>query len=207
MWDSFMECVTFHLLMVFCRHVVEIQRYCISNCLKKPNRVPIRQFRGWVQQLNGYLHLLPCVFNSPKAMKLTKKVGPFDDTNLVSCILSSVPGLGRPITNSRRTQSPRVSGSFGSTRTHWEGVPTDCKQPSKKGKENHGNSNKCKMVSFTETIPKKNCQDGKHCVMHKKYVGMHAAQNMSDCCKYENEKYSTHKKGFWERNLWQYYHR
>ena len=34
--DSFMECITFHMLVVFCNDAAEVQRYYISNCLKKP---------------------------------------------------------------------------------------------------------------------------------------------------------------------------
>ncbi len=48
-WDSFMECVTFHLLTVFCNDVAKAQRHAISNVLKKPNRVPIQQFVQCVQ--------------------------------------------------------------------------------------------------------------------------------------------------------------
>jgi hypothetical protein len=63
-WDSFKECVTFHMLTVFRNDAAEVQRYCISNCLKKSNRVPIRQFVQHVQQLNNYLELLPCLYQS-----------------------------------------------------------------------------------------------------------------------------------------------
>ena len=86
-----MECVTFHLLSVFRSDAAETQRFYISNGLKKPNRVPIRQFVQRVQQLNGYLHLLPCLFYSERATKLTKEVEPFDDADLASHILRMVP--------------------------------------------------------------------------------------------------------------------
>ena len=76
-----MDCVTFHLLSVFRSDAAETQHFYISNGLKKPNRVPIRQFVQRVQQLNGYLHLLPCLFYSERATKLTKEVEPFDDAN------------------------------------------------------------------------------------------------------------------------------
>jgi hypothetical protein len=33
-WDSFQECITFHMLTVFRNNVAEAQRYYISNCLK-----------------------------------------------------------------------------------------------------------------------------------------------------------------------------
>ena len=34
-WDSFMECVRFHLLTIFCNDATDTERYYISNCLKK----------------------------------------------------------------------------------------------------------------------------------------------------------------------------
>ena len=65
-WQSFKYCMTFHLLLVFRSDAAETQYFYISTGLKlkKPNRVPIRQFVQRVQQLNGYLHLLPCLFYS-----------------------------------------------------------------------------------------------------------------------------------------------
>ena len=44
----------------------------------------------------------------------------------------------------------------------------DCKQSGKKGKANPSDSNKRKMKSFNKPIPKKSCQDAKHCVLCKK---------------------------------------
>jgi hypothetical protein len=82
-WDSFMESVTFHLLTVF-QNDMSTQRYYISNCLKKPNWVPTRQFVQRVQQLNDYLDLLPCLYLSDWATPSTKNVGPIDDADLGS---------------------------------------------------------------------------------------------------------------------------
>ena len=50
-WDSFKECVMFHLLTVFCSDAAKAQRYYISNGLKKPNLVPIRQFVQHISSL------------------------------------------------------------------------------------------------------------------------------------------------------------
>ena len=47
--DSFRECITSYMLTVFCDAAAETQRYYISNCHKKPNWVPIRQFVQRVQ--------------------------------------------------------------------------------------------------------------------------------------------------------------
>jgi hypothetical protein len=43
-WDLFNECITFHLLRVFCHNVGKDLKYYITNTLKKPNWVSIRQF-------------------------------------------------------------------------------------------------------------------------------------------------------------------
>jgi hypothetical protein len=81
-----MDCITFHLQMVFRSDVVETQKFYISNRLKKPNRIPIREFVQRIQQLNGYLDLLPCLFYSDCTTKLTKVLEPFDDVDLASHI-------------------------------------------------------------------------------------------------------------------------
>jgi hypothetical protein len=44
LWAFFMECVMFHLLAVFRHDAGKMQRFYISNGLKKPNRVSIRDF-------------------------------------------------------------------------------------------------------------------------------------------------------------------
>jgi hypothetical protein len=72
--------------------------------------------------------------------------------------------------------------------------PTERVQPSKKGKANPSDSNKCKMVSFHEPIPKKPHKDAKHCSLCKKHGGAHTTHNMSDCRKYEKD--GKIKKGF-----------
>ena len=83
-WDSFNECITFHLLRVFGHDVGEALKYYITNTLKKPHRVLIRQFFVQVEQLNSYLETLPCLFNSPKANQATKKVLPLDDADIAT---------------------------------------------------------------------------------------------------------------------------
>ena len=68
------------------------------------------------------------------------------------------------------------------------------KEKDKKGKPNQRDSNKRKMVSFLEHIPKKKCPEVKHCVLGKKHGGAHSTHNTMDCCKYEKD--GTPKKTF-----------
>ena len=72
--------------------------------------------------------------------------------------------------------------------------PTERDQSAKKGKANPSESNKRKMVSPNEPIPKKVCKMAKHCALCKKHGGAHATHNTSDCRKYDKD--GKHKKGF-----------
>ncbi len=53
----------------------------------------------WIQQLNGYLDLLPCLFYSKYETKLTKAVQAFGDVDLTSHILQWSLGTGKTSTN------------------------------------------------------------------------------------------------------------
>jgi len=61
-WDSFLECIKFHLQQVFRHDAGEALKYYITNRLRKPNRIPIRQFLVQVEQLNSYLETLPYLY-------------------------------------------------------------------------------------------------------------------------------------------------
>ena len=103
-----MDCVTFHLLLVFWSVAAKTQQFYISNGLKKPNRVPISQFMQRIQQLNGYLDLLLCLFYSKNATKLTKVVQAFDDVDLAITSSKWSLGTGKTSTNLRVVLCRRV---------------------------------------------------------------------------------------------------
>ena len=90
-WTSFLDCVTFHLQSVFRPDAAEAVKFYITNTLKKPNRVPIRQFFVRVEQLNCYLESLPGLFNSPKANLATKPVMLLEDADLAAHLLRMCP--------------------------------------------------------------------------------------------------------------------
>jgi hypothetical protein len=185
-WNSFMECVQLHLQTVFRCDAAETLRFYISNGLKKPNRVPIRDFVRRVERLNGYLSLLPCLYYSSKAAKSTKVVGPFDDPDMASHILRMVPRNWQDqyeLTGATVPQSvrellealERIERAF-PTNTVGDGHKTTVKS---------GDSSKRKMVSFNERIPKKHRRE-KHCSLCKKHGGAHTTHNTPDCRKYES---------------------
>ncbi len=55
----FNNCVMFHLLTKFPINVAEQEKYYVTNVLKKPQRVNIRQFVRHVEQLNAYIAQMP----------------------------------------------------------------------------------------------------------------------------------------------------
>jgi hypothetical protein len=63
--ESFDECLMFHLLTVFLNNAAKQEKYYLSNVLKKPQRVGIRQSVQRVEQLNAYVAQLPCWYYSP----------------------------------------------------------------------------------------------------------------------------------------------
>ena len=58
-YQSFEDCVKFHLLTVFPLDSTEQERYYINVHLKKPTRVLICHFVARILQLNSYLGTLP----------------------------------------------------------------------------------------------------------------------------------------------------
>jgi hypothetical protein len=89
---SFEDCVTIHLLNVFPNYAAEQERYYITNVLKKPQRVSIRQFVQHVEQLNSYILQLPCWYYSlsVKANTIPMNV-PFAKADLLSHIFRMCP--------------------------------------------------------------------------------------------------------------------
>jgi hypothetical protein len=65
--QSFNDCMMFHLLTAFPINAAEQEKYYISNVLKKPQRVNVRQFVRQVEQLNAYIAQMPCFYYSPHA--------------------------------------------------------------------------------------------------------------------------------------------
>jgi hypothetical protein len=178
------------------------QRFYISNGLKKPNRVPIRQFVQRVQQLNGYLHLLPCLFYFERATKLTKEVEPFDDADLASHILRMVPRHWQDQYELTGNTVPQSVCKLLEALMHIKkAFPTKTEREGPKASVIRGGSSKKRMVSFTDRIPKKSCKEVKHCALCKKHGGAHNTHNMGDCRKYEKE--GTPKRAFAGKSMQQ----
>ncbi len=82
----------FHQLTAFPINAVEQEKYYITNVLKKPQCVNMRQFVRRVEQLNAYISQMPCIYYSPHANAYTKpKNIPFTEAELGAHVLQMCP--------------------------------------------------------------------------------------------------------------------
>jgi hypothetical protein len=85
---SFNDCVMIHLLTTFPINAAEQEKYYISNVLRKPQRINVRQFVWRVEQLNAYIAQMPCFHYSPHANASTKPENiPFTEAELGAHVL------------------------------------------------------------------------------------------------------------------------
>jgi hypothetical protein len=88
----FDNCMMFHLLTAFPINAAEQEKYYITNVLKKPQHINVRQFVHPGEQLNAYIAQMPCFNYSPNANSSTKpKNVPFTEAELGSHVLCLGP--------------------------------------------------------------------------------------------------------------------
>ena len=196
-WDSFLECVTFHLLQVFRHDAGETLKYYITNTLKKPNRVPIRQFFVRVEQLNSYLETLPCLYYSPKANQATKQVLPLDDADLAAHLLRMCPAKWQTQYDLTENTTPVSTRALLLVLENIENNAELDAKPTSAHKAK-GPEGKRKMESIDSRIPKKPKKvtwSEKHCVLCKKHGGPHKSHNTRDCRRYNKDGTPIKKNG------------
>ncbi len=189
--ESFNDCIKFHLLTVFPNNAAEQEKYYLSNVLKKPQRVGIRQFVQCVEQLNAYVAQLPCWYYSPSynASMMPANV-PFTEADLVSHVLWMCPHQWQDQYNLQ--EKDMTSMDMGSLQASLEAIERVCTHkkahaPSS-GKASHKNEAGAKRPSngATMQVPKKVLFE-KSCKLCKKYGGTHTTHATKDCCKYEKD--------------------
>jgi hypothetical protein len=90
--QAFLNCLMFHLLTAFPINAAEQEKYYITNVLKKPQRISVRQFVCRVEQLNAYIAQMPCFYYSPQANASTKPENvPFLEAELGAHVLRMCP--------------------------------------------------------------------------------------------------------------------
>jgi hypothetical protein len=190
-WESFNNCIMFHLLAVFPNNAAEQEKYYLSNVLKKPQRVGIHQFLQRVEQLNAYVAQLPCWYYSPSYNdSMTPANVLFSEADLVSHVLWMCPHQWQDQYNlEEKGMTPMDMHSLQVSLEAIERVCTPEKAHAPSGKKaSHKNKAGAKQPSTgaTKQAIKKVCLE-KFCKQCKKYGGVHTTHAIKDCRKYEKD--------------------
>jgi hypothetical protein len=163
--------------------------------LKKPQRVTVRAFFTRVEQLNSFVLLLSCLYNSPRATQATKPVAPFNEAELANLLLRMCPDSWQNQYNLNQDTIPQDLRrllivlenieKLGVTATVTQKPAANGNGNAKSnGKESNG-KHKSTDSSMGQSSKKK--QTDKHCVLCQKYGEKPATHNTSDCTKYEKD--------------------
>ncbi len=209
---SFNDCMMFHLLTAFPVNAAEQEKYYISNVLKKPQRINVRQFVRRVEQLNAYISQMPCFYYSPNANACTKpKNVPFTEAELGAHVLRMCPLMWQDQYNmSKKGMTPMDMRLLLTLLEVIECICTyekgrlDTFEKSDKSSNKGEKKKKCPGTNSTVWVPKK-VRFEKHCNLCKKHGGEHTMHNTRDCHRFEKdgkEKFSFHaaKKGGYNQN-------
>jgi hypothetical protein len=189
--ESFNDCVMFHLLTAFPINAAEQEKYYISNVLKKPQHVNVRQFVRHVEQLNAYIPQMPCFYYSPNANASTKpKNVPFTEAELGSHVLRMCPLQWQDQHNMNKKGMTPMDMRL--LLTSLEAIKLVCtyeKGKSESSKKSSHKSEKGKKrpgTKATVRVPKRVCFE-KHCNLCKKHGSAYTMHSTCDCCRFEKD--------------------
>jgi hypothetical protein len=190
--NSFSNCVMFHLLTAFPINAAEQEKYYISNVIKKPQRIKVRQFVHCVEQLNAYIAQMPCFYYSPNANASTKPENiPFTEAELRSHVLRMCPIQWQDQYN--RNKKGMMLMDMHLLLTSLEGIEHVCtyyeKAKSESSKKSSNKGKKEKKHPGTNSmarVPKK-VHFEKNCDLCKKHGGACATHNTRDFHRFEKD--------------------
>ncbi len=189
--ELFNDCVVFHLLTVFPINVAEQEKYYITNALKKPQHINVRQFVHLVEQLNAYIPQMPCFYYSPNLNASTKpKNVPFMEAKLGSPVLQMCPIQWQDQYNMNKKGMTLMDMHLPLTSleaikhicTHKKAKLESSEKASHKGKK----GKKRPGTKSTARVPKKVCVE-KNCDLCKRHGGAYAMHNTRDCRRFEKD--------------------
>ncbi len=209
--ELFNNCLMFHLLTVFPINVVEQGKYYISNVLKKPQRINVRQFVWHVEQLNAYIAQIPCFYYSPNANDSTKPENvPFTKTELGAHVLCMCPLQWQDQYNMNEKGVTPMDMHLLLTSLEaiecictYEKGKSDSFEKSDKSSNKGKKGKKCPGTNSMVRVPKK-VRFEKHCNLCKKHGGAHT-MHTCDCRRFEKDRkekssFCTAKKGRYKSN-------
>jgi hypothetical protein len=179
----FNDCVMFCLLTAFPINAAEQEKYYITNVLKKPQRINVRQFVWYVEQLNTYIAQITCFYYSPHANASTKPENvPFTEAELRAHVLRMCPLMWQDQYNLNKKGMMLMGMSL--LLTSLKAIERVCTYEKgyldnfeKSGKSsNKGEKGKKRLgTNSTGRVPKKVCFERfeKHCKLCKKHGGAH----------------------------------
>ncbi len=191
--QSFLNCVRFHLLTAFPINAAEQEKYYITNVLKKPQRVTVRQFVRQVEQLNAYIAQMPCFYYSPNANAGTKPENiPFTEAELGAHVLRMCPLAWQDQYNlNERGMTPMDMRTLLTSLEAIERICTHEKgkheEKAEKASFNGKKGKKRPGTDPTARVPKK-VRFAKNCDLCKKHGGAHTTHSTGECQKYEKDR-------------------
>jgi hypothetical protein len=210
--ESFNDCMMFHLLTAFPINAAEQEKYYISNVLRKPQRINVRQFLQRVEQLNAYITQMLCFYYSPNANASTKPENiPLMEAELGAHLLRMCPLQWQDQYNmNKKGMTPMDMLLLLTSLKAIERVCTyekgklDSFEESDKSSNKGKKGKKCPGTNSTVWVPKKVCFE-KHCYLCKKHGGAHTTHNTCDCRRFEKDgkeksSFRAAKKGRYSRN-------
>jgi hypothetical protein len=206
--EPFNNCATFHLLTAFPINAAEQENYYISNVLKKPQHINVRQFVRRVEQLNAYIAQMPCFYYSPNANASTKPENiPFMEAELGAHVLRMCPIQWQDQYN--MIEKGMTLMDMHLLLTLVEAIKRICTY--EKGKldsyeKSEKSSNKGEKEKKRPGNPGfKKVHFEKHCNLCKKHEGANTMYNTCDCLRFEKDgkeksSFRTAKKGGYKSN-------
>jgi hypothetical protein len=189
--DLLKDCVMFHLLTVFPINAAEQEKYYISNVLKKPQRVNVRQFIRRVEQLNAYISQMLCFYYSPSTNASTKPENiPFTEAELGAHVLRMCPLQWQDQYNMNKKGMMPMDMCL--LLTSLEAIERVCtykkgkSESSEKSSHKSKKGKKCPGTKATVRLPKKVCFE-KHCDLCKKHGGTYTMHFTRDCRRFEKD--------------------
>ncbi len=202
--ESFNDCVMFHLLTEFPINAAEQEKYYITNLLKKPQRINVRQFVWCVEQLNAYIAQMPCFYYSPHTNASTKpKNVLFMGAELGAHVLRMCPLMWQDQYNlNKKGMMPMDMCLLLMSLEAIECICTykkgklDNFEKSDKSSNKGKKGKKCPGTNSTVWVPKNVRFEkfDKHCELCKKHGGAHTTHNTRDCRRYKKD--GTEKSNF-----------
>jgi hypothetical protein len=188
---SFNDCVMFHLLTVFPINSAEQEKYYITNVLKKPQHINVRQFVQEVKQLNTYIAQMPCFYYSPNMNASTKPENVlFTKAELWSHVLCMCPLQWQAQYNMNKKGMTPMDMRL--LLTLLEAIECICTYKKGKAESSEKSSHKSKKgkkrpgTKAMVRVPKKVCFK-KHFNLCKKHGGAYTMHNTSDCHRFEKD--------------------